>query len=101
MSSGNGQPRQYSLSMSKFQQGRLLELHHQQDSLGRGHRFLFAYREVIRRLERDPRIFGEHLFNLTTLNLEIRQAAIHPLVVDYGVHEEKNIVFIQGFKVLG
>jgi len=69
--------------------------------LGKGHRFVEAYREMLRRLRRDPRIFGEHLFTLPILKLEIRQAAIDPLVVDYGVHMEQKVVLIQMFKILG
>jgi len=59
-----------------------------------------AYREIVHRLQRDPQVFGEELYTLPILHLDVRQAAIHPIVVDYGVHEERKIVFIQGFKIL-
>ncbi len=101
MSSGNGPPQQYSVSVSLFQRQRLLQLHQQADARGQGQRFVDAYREIVRRLQRDPRVFGEHLFTLPIIKLEIRQAAIHPLVVDYGIHMEQNIVLIQAFKMLG
>ncbi len=100
MSSGNGPPRLYSISMSQFQRARLLQLHEQANSSGRGQRIVAAYREIVRRLQHDPRVFGEELYTLPALNLKVRTAAIHPIVVDYGVHEEKKIVFIQGFKIL-
>ncbi len=100
MSSGNGQPRQYSVSMSQVQRAKLLQLLHEQDAIGGGERFFHAYREIVRRLQRDPRIFGEMLYILPALRLEVRTAAIAPLVVDYGVHEEQKIVFIRGFKVM-
>ena len=100
MSSGNGEPRQYSVSMSQAQRAKLMQLLHEQDAKGGGERFYRAYRQIIRRLERDPRIFGERLYTLPAVRLEIRTAAIAPLVVDYGVHEEKKFVFIQGFKVM-
>ena len=100
MSSGNGTPRQYSISMSQFQRERLLRLHNEQELLGRSQQFLDAYLQIIGRLERDPRVFGELLYTLPALRLEIRTAAIAPLIVDYGVHEERKIVFVQGFKVM-
>ncbi|MCE9532302.1 MAG: hypothetical protein K8T89_14450 [Planctomycetes bacterium] len=100
MSEGNGAPRRYSVSMSQFQKSRLRHLHQQAEDSGRGQRFLIAYREIVRRLQRDPRVFGEALYTLTTLRLEIRQAAIHPIVVDYGVDEDQKVVFIKGFKIL-
>jgi hypothetical protein len=100
MSSGNGPARRYSISMSQFQRTRILHLHEQANAIRRGQRFVDAYREIIRRLQHDPRVFGEQLYNLPTLHLEVRTAAIYPIVVDYGVHEEQKIVFIQGFKIL-
>jgi hypothetical protein len=100
MSSGNGQPRQYHVSMSQVQRARLLQLRQEQDALGRGPRFVAAFREIIRRLQRDPLVFGEELFTLPIAQLNVRTAAIHPIVVDYAVHEERKLVFIRGFKVM-
>jgi hypothetical protein len=100
MSSGNGPPQQFVISMSQAQRAHLLQLHLQEHALGKGPRFLAAYREIIRRLQRDPQIFGEELYMLPVIRLDIRQAIVDRIVVDYGVHKEKRIVFIQGFKVL-
>lgn len=100
MSSGNGPIQQYAVSMSQFHQARLLQLHEQAEASGRSLRFLNAYREILGRLKRDPRVFGEQIYSLTVLKLEVRTAAIHPLIVHYGVHQERKIVFIQGFKLL-
>jgi hypothetical protein len=51
MSSGNGTPRPYSVSMSQVQRANLLHLHQQAAALGQGQRFLDAYREIVRRLQ--------------------------------------------------
>ncbi len=59
-----------------------------------------AYREIVRRLQRDPLVFGEELYALPALQLKVRTAAVHPIVVDYAVHEQRKLVFIQGFKVM-
>ena len=100
MSEGNGVPQPYAVSMSPLQRERLLQLHAKADAQNRGKQFLSALREIFQRLRQQPRSFGEALFKLTVLKLEIRTAAVHPLVVDYGVHLEKNLVLIQGFKLL-
>jgi hypothetical protein len=100
MSSGNGPPRLYSVSASQFESAKLLQLHQQAHALGHGQRFVAAYREIMRRLQRDPQVFGEPLYTLPALHLSVRQAAVDKLVVDYAVHEEQKIVLIRGFKVL-
>ena len=86
--------------MSLRLQRLLLELHQRAEAAGRGQRVLDAYQRITRRLKRDPRVFGEELYTLPAMKLEIRTAAIHPLIVDYGVHLEQKLVFIQGFKML-
>jgi hypothetical protein len=100
MTSGNGTPRPYSVSMSQVQRAKLLKLWEQADAQGDGPRFVAAYREIVRRLQRDPRVFGEALYKLSALNLEVRQAVVAPIVVDFAVHEKQEAVFVRGFKVL-
>jgi len=67
---------------------------------GNGQRFVTSYRTIIRRLQRDPQIFGEKLYTLPALGLDVRQAVLDRIAVDYGVHEERTIVFTRGFKLL-
>jgi hypothetical protein len=45
-------------------------------------------------------VFGEALYSLPALKLEVRQAVVAPIVVDFAVHNEQQVVFIRGFKVL-
>jgi hypothetical protein len=54
MTSGNGTPSRYTVSMSQFQRVRILQFHQEQAAAGRGQRFVEAYREIVRRLQRDP-----------------------------------------------
>ena len=61
---------------------------------------LGAYRQIVEQLRTDPLTFGEPLYHLPVLKLQVRQAIILPLVVDFAVHEELPLVFIRGFKVL-
>jgi hypothetical protein len=100
MITGNGTPSQYSISMSQVHRQELLQLHLQEHALGFGKRFLDAYREALRRLKRDPQVFGEALYRLPLANLDVRHAVVDRLVIDYGVHEETKIVFIRRFRAL-
>jgi hypothetical protein len=56
---------------------------------------LSAARAIIARLRSDPRGFGESLYTLRGMKLEVRIGIELPLVVSYGVHEEKPLVFIR------
>lgn len=99
-SQGNGQPFRYTVHMS--QQDRLLlrQRHQQAIQQGTGGTFLAALRQIVERLHQDPLTFGEPLYRLPALRLQVRQAVVLPLVVDYAVHEDQPLVFIRGFKVL-
>ena len=66
---------------------------------GKGHQFIDALRGILTRLRDNPKDFGERLYRLPALKLVI--AVIAPIAVDYGVHEEKALVFIRGINVLG
>jgi hypothetical protein len=57
-----------------------------------------AVRYVHERLRTDPLEFGEPLYSLPAMALQVRQAMVGRLLIDYAVHEEKRIVFIRGFK---
>jgi len=57
-------------------------------------------RKIIRRLQSTPSIFGDFIQDLVLLRLQIRAAAVHPLMVQFAVHEEKSIVFIMKIQLL-
>jgi len=67
---------------------------------GKGSEFLRILRKVYQRLRDDPRDFGELLYRLPALKLQVYQAVINPIVVTYGVHDELPIVFVQVVKLL-
>ena len=100
-STGNGQPGKYDVRMSVQIKGAVKEFHAQARAAGTNKHFLAALRKVIERLQKDPLVFGEPLYDLPALKLFVRQAVISPLVVIYGVHMEQALVFIRAFKVLG
>lgn len=53
-----------------------------------------AVRELHRRLEWIPLDFGEPLKDLVQLGIQIRVGTVPPLVVRYGVDEERRIVHV-------
>lgn len=98
--SGNGQRRPYNVQMSQQTRALLQQLRLKAAEVGAGPGFVSAYRQIIERLRDDPTTFGEPLYHLPALHLLVYQAAIKPLVVIYGVHDDKPLVFIRGFKTL-
>jgi hypothetical protein len=67
---------------------------------GRGPEFLIALRAVVDRLHRDPTTFGEPLYRLPKLWLQIRCAVVRPLSVDFGVSEDRRLAYIKAMKLL-
>ncbi len=100
-SKGNGQPHAYKVIMSEQTKAKLKQLHSQALQRGTGQQFLAALRQIINQLRESPSTFGEPLYRLPTLQLLVRQGLFAPLLVDYGVHVERPLVFIRGFKLLG
>jgi hypothetical protein len=96
----NGEPVVYQVIMSEQTKATLKQLHRQAFARGTGQQFLDALRQIIMHLRNDPLTFGEPLYRLPMLKLAVRQGMIDPLIVDYGVHEDQQLVFLSGFKVL-
>ncbi len=68
--------------------------------MSRGKEVLEAFEQVIRRLRHDPLHFGEPIYHLPALRMEIRTAVVLPLSVDFAVHEDRPLVWIKGVKLL-
>lgn len=77
-----------------------LDLQRQASREGRGQDLLQATRDVYERLSRDPNEFGEPLYRLPNLRMQIRCAAIKPLSLDYAVCEDRPLVFIKAVRLL-
>jgi hypothetical protein len=69
-------------------------------SEGRGEQALAAIREIARRLQLNPSEQGEPLYSLPALHMQIRSIAVRPLVVDFGVCEDRPLVFIKAVTLL-
>lgn len=98
--SGNGKGPPYAIIMSQAIRLIVKGLHAEAMGLGRGNDFVRALRQIINWLRMEPSKFGEPLYSLPALSLTVRHGMVGPLVVFYGVHNEKALVFVTGFKVL-
>jgi len=67
---------------------------------GRGEDVLNAFRAIVNKLETDPNDFGEPLYRLPALRMQIRHGVILPLFVDYGVCEDRPLVFLRRITLL-
>jgi hypothetical protein len=97
---GNGQSRLYRVHMSGVTRATVVELLKQAKTAGTSQVFFTAFREIADRLHRDPLNFGETLYCLPALRLIVHQAAIAPLAVVFGIHQDLPLVFIKGFKLM-
>jgi hypothetical protein len=76
------------------------QLRRQAARQGRGEEFLRAARAIVNRLRQDPNEFGEPLYRLSGLRMQVRSATIRPLHVDFAVCEDRPLVFIKAVKLL-
>jgi hypothetical protein len=74
--------------------------HAEAAAAGKGAEFLRTLRHVCERLRAEPGQFGEPLYHLSALKLQVRQAVIGRLAGKYGVHQERPLVFVRWFRLL-
>jgi hypothetical protein len=99
MAVGNGQSR-YSVRVSGAVAADLKQLQRRAWHEGRGEAFLDAFRVIVDRLTHAPKEFGEPLYRLPALKLEVRHASRDPLVVYFAVHDEEPLVFVKVVRLL-
>jgi hypothetical protein len=67
---------------------------------GYGREFRVAAHAVLDRLRNDPDEFGEPLYRLPAMRMQVRQAIVRPICVHYAVSEERAYVLIKSVKLL-
>jgi hypothetical protein len=75
-------------------------VHEQADREGRGDAMLDAFREAVRQLKKRPLQFGEPLYRLPVLRMRIRHALIRPIAIQFGVCEDRPLIFIKSITLL-
>ncbi len=96
---GNGS-RRYEVHCSDFMGKVIRRVHRRGSQQGRGQAVTRALRQIIRRLEIDPFSVGEPSYRLPGLHMQVQTTVIRPLVVDFGICEDRPIVFIKGVRLL-
>src|SRR5258708_22573903 len=72
----------------------------QAENLGIGAASLAAIKAMYNWLRHEPLAFGEPLYHLHKLKLQVRTGIILPLVIDYAVYQVEPLVFLKGVKLL-
>ncbi len=70
------------------------------DREGFGAEFLAAMSNVYRQLQASADTVGEPLYDLPHARLQVRQAVIRPVVIEFGVHYSAAVVFVRSFRLL-
>jgi hypothetical protein len=78
----------------------LRQLQQRATQAGIGEDLLAAMRTFHQRLQTSPREFGEPLDRLHPLRLEVYLAVVRPLAIDYGVHDDRPLVFVRSVRPL-
>jgi len=90
----------YEVHASALVQQALRRLQERASLQGKGKALASAYRRAIERLASDPLDFGEAVYDLPVLRMQIRTAVVLPLAIDFGVCEDHPVVIIKGVKLL-
>jgi hypothetical protein len=67
---------------------------------GRGEQVLSAMRSMWHQLSYAPDEFGEPLYRLSGLRLQVRHGAVGPLLFYFAVHDQMPLVFIKAVTLL-
>ena len=76
------------------------DIREQARKAGMEKQFLNAIRSIEQQLRTQPREFGDPTGTLPGLKLDVFRRAVAPLIVYYGVHQVKRIVFVNKIRVL-
>ena len=61
---------------------------------------LSPIRRIWQQLSLNPVEFGEPLYRLPALRLQVRHGAVGPLLIHFAVHENRPLVFIKSVTLL-
>jgi hypothetical protein len=100
MSAAGAEGKPYEVHNSAAIAQALLRLQQQASREGRGTELLQAARAVYERLRQDPTEFGELLYRLPALRLQVRCVAVRPRYVDFAVCDDRPVVFLKAVKLL-
>ena len=95
MVGGNGPQSRFTVDFTGFARSQLRAIARRAIYGGRGREVAAAVRTILARLSQDQREYGEPMYHLRAMRMHVRRAALAPLYVEYGVHEDQPIVIIR------
>jgi hypothetical protein len=97
-SAGNGQ--HYGIAFFGSLAQEIDKLHDIAVAAGLGNAFLAALEYAVFRMQHDPWEFGELIQHLKHARLKIHIRIVKPLVIEFGIHEEKPLVLIKRIRLM-
>jgi hypothetical protein len=96
----NGHHTPYEVHASGAITAELIAIQQRASLIGLGDQVLSAIRQIHERLRSAPYDFGEPLYQLPALRMQIRCGIIAPLVIHFGVCEDRPLVFLKGVALI-
>ena len=100
MASGSSAGGRFEVHASGIVGRKLQELQRAAARAGFGPAFGAALHAMVVRFQHDPENFGEPVYRLPALRMQLRHAAIRPLFVHYAVCEDRPLVFLKGVAMM-
>src|SRR5437899_1354733 len=91
---------QYEVHISGAIAKKLKQIQRRASRQGRGEAVLSALKQIVERLRHDPLSWGDPLYRLPALRMQVCHASIRPLFVNFAVCEDRPLVFIKGVELL-
>ena len=101
MTTANGSPGRYSVDLTGMARADYLEAIRAAEAVEAGRAVIDGMGRVLERLRRDPREFGEPMYHLDAMRMEVRNAATASIYIEYGVHDDQPVVLIRRVRWLG
>lgn len=99
MSLANGNGRRFIVDCSEVVAKELRQLQ-EMASPSERKKIAAAFRTILHKLQTDPNQVGEPLYRLAEMHMQVRIVIIAPLVITFGVVEDKPYVFIKSGSTL-
>jgi hypothetical protein len=95
----NGE-RPYRIEISGIVRESILRLQRRASDAGKGEEFRAAMRFALDRIIHSPLTAGEPQYRLSALKMQVRVVVRRPLVIHYGVCEDRAVVYIKVVQLL-
>lgn len=95
MSTGNGSADRHTVELLGDVRDELVRIARRAAERGTGRDVTRAFAAIVARLRSNPRAFGEPLYDLRHIRMQIWRGLVPPLYVEYGVHEVRPLVVIR------